>query len=172
MRFCIPTRFRSAAWWPLKDPSLCHWCPQRPQTVCGLEGYSVYPVVQLWKRVRNQLLEYGVISCDPASLRSRKEICVSWVLIRVSTRRISLWVSYADSWWFVYVVDILPMESVCIPILKCKIAVFTYTAESHIYILKHQQHDMLSLLGDDYATIKMSLIALDCSYIPRPLPLH
>ena len=25
MRLCIPTRFRSAARWPLKDPSLCHW---------------------------------------------------------------------------------------------------------------------------------------------------
>lgn len=62
MRLCIPTRFRSAARWPLKDPSLCHWRPQHLQTVCGLEGYSLYPVVQLWKRVRSQLWEHGVLS--------------------------------------------------------------------------------------------------------------
>lgn len=77
MRLCIPTRFRSAVRRPLKDPLYVIGRPRHLQTVCGLEEYSLYPIVQLWKRVQSQLLEYGVLSCDPASLRSRKEVCIS-----------------------------------------------------------------------------------------------
>lgn len=168
MRFCIPTRFRSAARWPLKDPSLCHWVSsasadsvwaRRIQCVPGSSALekSSEPAIGIWSS--------KLWSFFPKEQEGDLCFMSTYQSIHRKDQPCSLWVSYADSWWFVYLVDILPMESVCIPILKCKIAVFSYTAKSHIYKPKQQQHDMLSLLGDDYATIKMSPIALDCSYM-------
>lgn len=168
MRLCVPTRFRSTVRWPLKDPSLGRWASsasadsvwaRRIQLVPGSSALekSSEPAIGIWSS--------KLWSCFPK--RQEGGLCFMSTNqnIHWKDHPCPLWVSWADSWWFVYLVDILPMEPVCIPVLKCKIAVFTYTAKSYIYVLKQQQLDMLSLLRDDCATIKMSLITPDCSYM-------
>lgn len=136
MRLCTPARFRIAARWPRKDPSLCHWVSsasadsvwaRRIQLVPGssvLEKSSE-PAIgiwssKLWPRFPKEQ-EGGL--CFMSTNKGTNH----W-----KDRPSPLWVSQANSWWLVYVVDILPVESVCIPVLKRKIAVFTYTAKSYI----------------------------------------